>query len=145
MNKIKIICAFLLIGLLALMIVIFFKVKNKEDYHQKVILAHEIRKALDHLMFDLREAREDTIQDVPADGRWHGRIAFEHTGQGALEYELKNEHLWRLNKGQAVLIADHIGGLFIRRQSQAPDILEVQIKAQNGVLLVSNFKVRIRH
>ena len=59
----------------------FLKIKNKEDYHQKIVLAQEIHKVLEHLMFDLYDARENTIQDVPADGQWHNRIAFAHAGR----------------------------------------------------------------
>ena len=61
----------------------FFKNKDKEDYRQKIILAHEIHKVLDHLMFDLHEARENTIYDVPANGQWYSRIVFAHAGERA--------------------------------------------------------------
>ena len=145
MNKIKIIFIGLLIGCFVLAALISLKIQNKEDYRQKTVLAQEIRKALDHLMTDLYDARENTIQGVPADGKWYNRIAFEHVRLGALEYVLRGGHLWCLNKDKAVLIADDIGALRIRRQKETPDILEVQIEARNNVALVSNFKVRIRH
>ena len=96
-------------------------------------------------MVDLREARENTILDAPADGAWHSRIAFDRIGQGSLEYIVKEGRLLRLNHGQSLLIADDIATLHIRRQQSTPDILEVQIEAQKNVSLVSNLRIRIRH
>ena len=145
MNKIRIIFVGLLIVCFILTALILLKIKNKEDYRQKTVLAHEIHKALDYLMVDLYDARGNTIQDLPADGKWYNRIAFEGARLGALEYVLKERHLWRLNNNHALLIADDIGGLRIRRQKETPDILEVQLEAEKNVELISNFKVRIRH
>ena len=121
------------------------KIKDKEDYRRKIVLAGEIHKVLERLMFDLYGAGVSSIQDVPADGEWHDRIAFAHPGQGAGEYQLQGGHLWRMSAGQASLIADHIGRLRIRRQKEDPDILEVQIEARDDVSLLSNLKIRIRH
>ena len=144
MNKIKISSVFLFIFILLLGSLILLRLRNAEDFKQKIVLAHEVHKVLHYLMFDLRDARESTIQDVPADGQWHHRFAFENTQQGPLEYLIKEGHLFRINAGQRLLIADDIGDLQMRRQTQTPDILEVQIKAQKGVSLVSNLKIRIR-
>jgi hypothetical protein len=140
MKNIKFILISLLILCLALAILTFLKIKAKEDFQQKAVLAMETRKVLEHLMVDLREARENTILDAPADGAWHSRI-----GQGSLEYIVKEGRLLRLNHGQSLLIADDIATLHIRRQQSTPDILEVQIEAQKNVSLVSNLRIRIRH
>jgi len=144
MNKIKIIIVCLLVPVLVLMAAAFMKFRSKEQFQQKTLLAQEIRKVLDRLMFDLREARENTIQDVPADGEWHHRFAFDRSGQGALEYTINEGHLYRMNQGEKLLIADHIADLRMRRQKSSPDVLEVQIEAQNDVTLISNLKIRIR-
>ncbi len=120
-------------------------VKNKSDYRQKMVLAHEMHNVLNHLMVDLYNARKDSIKDVPADGRWYDKIAFEDFRHGALQYTLSAEHLWRVSAGQRVLIADHISHLRIRHKPQTPDIWEVQIEAKQNVSLVSNFKIRIAH
>jgi hypothetical protein len=141
MNKIKIIFVCLLLPFLVL---IFLKIKHKEEFQQKAVLAQEIHKILGSMMFDLREAREGSILDAPADGQWHNRIAFDHTQEGALEYTIKDGHLWRINNGKEVLIADHISDMRLRRQVNAPNILEVQIEARNKVSLVSNLRIRIR-
>jgi len=145
MNKKRIIFVCLCIGLIVLTALVGLKIKNKEDYRRKIVLAGEIHKVLDHLMFDLYGAGANSIQDVPADGEWHHRIAFAHPGQGRGEYQLQGGHLWRKSEGQASLIADHIGQLLIRRQKETPDILEVQIEAKDGVSLLSHLKIRIRH
>jgi len=143
MSKIKI--CYLCLALLFFVLIIFsmMKIKNKEEFQQKTVLAQEIRKVLGVLMIDLREAHENTIQDLPADGLWHNRIAFGGSGQVSLEYFIKERHLFRINNGNRILIADNIGGLRIRRQKESPDILEVQIKAQNNATLISNLKIRI--
>ena len=145
MNKIKILYVGLLIGICVLTVSTFLKIKNIEDYRRKTILAQEIHKVLEQLMFDLYDARESTIQDVPADGQWHSHIAFAHAGGQVGEYQLRGEHLWRLHNGQALLIADHIGALRLRRQKETPDVLEVQIEARNNVSLLSHLKIKIRH
>ena len=102
MNKLKIIYVCLLIPFFVLIALTVLKIKNKEEFQQKAVLAKEMRKVLDHLMFDLREARENTILDVPADGQWHHRIAFVQNRKGALEYIIKQGHLWRINNGQII-------------------------------------------
>ena len=144
MNKIKITFICLLIPFLVFIVFVLSKIKAKEDYRQKAALAREIRKVMLPLMFDLRDARENTILDVPADGLWHDRIAFDNTTQGALEYLINEGHLWRINNKKPALLADNIGALHIRRQKQTPDILEVQIEAKNSITLTSNLKIRIR-
>ena len=140
MNKIKIILVCLLIPLIFL---VYPKIKAMEEFQQKVVLAKETRKVLENLMLDLIEARKSTFLGVPADGVWHSRIAFDRSGQGALEYIIKGGHLWRINNGKGTLIADDIADLRIRRQRTAPDIFEIQIKAQNKFSLVSNLRIRI--
>ena len=94
-------------------------------------------------MFDLRKRVKILSWMLPADGLWHNRIAFDQAQQGPLEYIIKDGHLLRINDGKTLLIADNISDLRIRRQKTTPDILEVQIEAQNNVSLVSNLKIRI--
>ena len=144
MNKIKIIIVCLLVVFFALITLTFWKIKSNEEIHQKAVLAQEIQKALYHIMFDLRSARENTIMDLPADGMWYNHIAFNRVHQGVLEYKITGGHLLRVINGKGLLIADHIGDMRIRRQKTTPYILEVQIEAQNNVSLKSYLKIRIR-
>jgi len=120
------------------------QIKARQDYRQKVVLAGEIRKALEHVMLDLRQVRVRAISDVPADGQWYNHIVFERPGQGLVGYIIKEGRLWRLNRVQTLLIADHISAWRVRRQKMTPDILEIQIEAKNSVSLVSHLKLRIR-
>jgi hypothetical protein len=144
MSKIKIIFISLLIPFFILIISTLIKIKNREDFQHKKVLAQEIHKVLGVLMLDLRDARESSIQDVPADGQWYGHIAFENDQLGPVEYMTNNGHLMRLNHGQRLLIADHIKEIHIRRQQGSPTLIEVQIEAHTDVSLESNFKIRIR-
>lgn len=145
MNKLKIINIGLIALICAFVVLSFLKMKHHNEFLQKEVLAQEIHKVLGRLMLDLNEAQQNTIQDAPADGQWHSRIAFDHTKLGALEYVIKDGHLWRKSDLRTEMIADHIGAMRIRRQIQTPDLLEVQIEAMDGVSLLSNFKIRMSH
>src|ERR1035437_5071005 len=108
MKKLKIILILLFIPFFIFMSLAFLRIKNHGEFQQKVALAYEIRKVLGTLMFDLSQARENTILDVPADGLWHNRVAFTHAQQGIMEYVIQEGRLFRVNKGSRALIADHI-------------------------------------
>jgi len=143
MKKIKIIAVCLFILSLVLITISFLKINDKETSKQKTLLAQDTRKVLSSLMFDLSQARENTILDVPADGMWHNRVAFGTQKQGVLEYFIKEKHLFRANHGKTILIADHISKIFLRRQIKVPGILEVRIEARSDVSLVSNLRIRM--
>lgn len=142
MNKVKII---IICVLAAFLVFMFLKIKSREEFQQKALLAVQIRKVLDHLMLDLLEARENTLAEAPADGQWHDRIDFIQAQDGPLQYAVKDGHLLRLNKGKAVWIADDISDIRIRHQKATPDILEVEIVAHKNVSLISYVKIRTRY
>jgi len=141
MNNIKIISVCFLVPFLVLMTYTFLKIKSKQQYQQKIVLAQETRKVLGYLMVDLREAREKSILDVPPDGLWHHRMAFDRNNQGALEYLVHDGQLFRINQGKSELIAEDINDIRIRRQENTPDLLEVE--AKKNVSLISNLKIRV--
>ena len=143
MFKIKIILLFLLVPIFILCAMVFWKAKEKQDYNQRVVLAQEIHGAMNHLMFDLRSARQGSVQEVLADGQWHDRIAFADA-HGPVEYFLKDGHLDRRSAGKTMSIADHIAFLHMRRPSADPAVLEVQIQARDRLSLTSNFKIRMQ-
>ena len=144
MDKVKTILLYVLIPILVLMGVTYLTIKNKKEFQQKTVLAQELRKVLENLMLDLSAARENTIIDVPADGRWHNRITFIQGRQGTMEYLIKGNRLFRISNGRILMVADNIADFRIRRQKEIAGILEVQIKAQKNVSLISNIKIRIR-
>jgi len=139
----KIINIGLFIILMVLTGMVFLKIKHRNEYQQKLILAQEMRKALEHLMIDLSQARPGSLQDVPNDGQWHNRLEFESRGQGLLVYTIHNGNLYKQSHGQEELIADYIDLLRIRRQQTAPDIIEVQVEARNNMSLTSNLELRV--
>jgi hypothetical protein len=145
MNKTKIVpvCLFILcFFILALTLV---RIREIHRMDQKIVLAHETNKALYHLMFDLSQVREASIQDVPADGAWHDHITFMRAPQGEQEYVVQGRELLLVDNGKPSSIAENIVGLRIRRHMDSPGILEVQIRAQKDVTLLSNFRIRLRH
>ena len=144
MNKIKIIIVYLFIPLFVLLSLVFMKVRANEQFKQKVVLNQEIRKVLGVLMLDLRQARENSILDVPADGAWHNRIDFDRDGQGTVAYFIKDGRLFRASKNIESLLGEDIGELRIRRQKTTPFIVEVQIEAKKKVAVMSYLKIRTR-
>ena len=133
--------SFLLLAVLAVML---WRVKEKQDYSQKVILAKETRKVMGQLMVDLRGAASKSINGAPADGRWYDRFAFDRSTI-AVEYSLKQGFLSRLSEGNRMPVAQHIASVRMRRQPNEASVVEVQIKAhQNLSSLVSNFKIRLQ-
>ena len=130
--KIISVCLFILFFIL--IVFGYQKIKEKEEFGQKVVLAQETRKALGILMLNLSQANENTLHGVPVDGLWHEDVP---------GFVIKEGHLIMINHDQSLLIANHIIDLRIRRQRQTPDILELRIEAKKDVSLVSNLKIRI--
>ena len=128
--------------------VFYAKSVSQTKRQSQMALAKEIRKAMDAMMVDFREARSTTIQGVPADGQWHHRVSFNKGGKNVVRYEVTSPtHELMRTEGdlsQFVPIARSIAGLNIRRQPGVLDVLEVQVQAKNQVELVSNFKIRTR-
>ena len=123
--------------------VFFWKTVQGQNHAQKVVLARDIGNVITYLMFDLREARQGTIRDVPADGKWHDRVAFAHDG-GAIEYYVENGHVTRVSPGKTTAIANHIVMLRMRREAKSAAVMEVEIKAHDHVSLTSHFKIRMQ-
>ncbi len=142
-NKI-IILSFVLISIAGFSLLRIWPVKQRQAYEQKVVLAKEIKKVMGRLMIDLRNTTAASLKDVPADGQWHGRMAFVSAGEGAVEYTIAQGRLIRVSQGVKQEIAQHINRLKIRRYGQSPTLLEVQIEALNKSQLTSNFKLRLR-
>ncbi len=72
-------------------------------------------------------------------------LHFTKPSRGFWTYLVKEGRMLRISGQKAVLIAEHIDVLRIRRQKETPDILEVQIEAQKNVSLISNLRIRISH
>jgi hypothetical protein len=143
MFRLKTILVLMIVPVFVLAGIIMWQARVKEDHGRKMVLAQDVRKVMNYLMFDLRETRGASLKGVPPDGAWHERVAFEHS-TGPVEYSLKEGHVSRLGAGKTVAIADHISNLRMRRQAANPGIIEVQITARDKASLVSNFKIRMQ-
>ncbi len=145
MLKLKLILAALFIPFLVFFLLFAWRLKEKHDYPYKMVLAKEIRKVMSRMMFDVREAKQASIREVPLDGQWHSRIAFDRIDEGLVEYVVLEDHLIRLNHNHTEPVAQYISSIRIRRPTNEADVLEIQIKAKKGVSLMSSFKIRVRN
>ncbi|MBI4309163.1 MAG: hypothetical protein HY591_02410 [Candidatus Omnitrophica bacterium] len=119
---------------------------HAQKYRLQVVLAKELRKAMGAMMGDLGSARAVTVRGVPADGQWYHEIAFQDGKDGPVQYRIGpgDNHLNRVGRGGAHVIAGHMRALDVRRQSDNASIVEVRIQAYNGLSLTSNFKIRLQ-
>jgi hypothetical protein len=114
-------------------------------YERNMDLARQVHKVMTRLMYDLREAKHDSLQNVPPDGKWHQHPVFSIEKEGKIVYSLHEGHLIRSSRGQNVVIAQHIASLQVRRFAKERDIWEVRIEAKNKLTLTSNLKIRPRN
>ena len=146
MLKLKLILVALFIPLFIFLLLVGWRMKEKYEYPHKIVLAKEIRKVMDRMMIDVREAKQSSIREVPTDGKWHKRNAFDKVNEGMVEYVVvKDRQLVRLTPGRAETIANHIAAIRIRRPTKEADVLEIQIEAKKDISLMSNFKIRVRN
>lgn len=131
----------------------------------EVELQQELRKGIDAMAEDLRQAGSSSITDVPADGVWYTTITFKtctgvsggniswssNTVQYVLGTGANANRILRNSGGQSKVIAQDIQTLQIRRQSSTPNIVELSLSAQkktSGARLLnlnSNFSTRLRN
>ena len=128
-------------------------------------LQQELRKGMDTMTEDLRQTGASTITDVNADGAPYNMITFKictgvsggniswssNTVQYALGSGINVNKILRTSGGQSKVIAQDIQTLQIRRQSSAPNIVEVSLSAQKNTVggrllsLSSIFDVKLRN
>ena len=131
----------------------------------QVELQQELRKGMDAMSEDLRQAGASSITNVPADGIWYNTITFKIcTGvssgniswsSNTIQYVIGSganvNQILRKSGSQSKVIAQDIQTLQIRRQSSAPNIVEVSLLAQKNtsggrlLSLNSNFSAKLRN
>ena len=130
----------------------------------KIELQQELRKALEWMVNDLRQAGNVSISDVPADGTWYSTITFKTPAgitAGALDWNNnsiqfvrggpENKELQRIEAGNTRVIAYDMQSLQFRRQAIRPRILEVAMGAQKDALSGEpmsyqlNFSIQLRN
>ncbi len=127
-------------------------------------LQQELRKAMDGMIYDLRQAGQASISDVPADGAWYSTINFKVPdgvsggsltwNNDAIQFVLagpSSERLHRIQGGDTKILALNVQSLGFRRQAAAPNLLEVSLQGQKdtdrGLTIDYNlaFEVQLRN
>jgi len=132
--------------------------KAKNELHQ------ELRKAMDNMINDLRQAGPASITDVPADGNEYPTITFKiPTGVtgGSLTWSTDSiqfvlagplsEQLHRIEGSDTKILALNVENVDFRRQASSPNILEVSLLGEKdtdkGLTVNYNldFEVQLRN
>ncbi len=127
----------------------------------KVELQQDLRKAMDWMMLDLRQAGAVSIDDVPVSNSWSTVITFSVangvSGGGTtwtsdkIKYYLSGALLKRQYGASVRDIAQDISVLQVRRPVLAPNTVEVNLQAQrqttqgHTVQLNQSFVVKLRN
>jgi len=111
----------------------------------KIEIQQDLRKALDWMINDLRQAGDESIIDVPADDAWYPSITFklpDSVVNGILVWETDtirfarggtdSSQIQRIKGTDTRILAQNVQSLQFRRLSAAPDTLEVAMTAQKN-------------
>ena len=109
----------------------------------KIELQQSLRRGMEWMKYDLYQAGQSSISNVPADGNLYTTITFKiPTGvtggvitwdTNSIQFVLggtNNEDLQRIYGGVTKVLASSMSSLQFRRQAASPDILEVKMAAQ---------------
>lgn len=130
----------------------------------QIQLQQELRKAMDAMVNDLRQAGPSSIVDVPTDGNWYNSITFripEGVAAGSIDWTDNTLQFLRAGTGtlqlqriygaQTKIVSNNITSLQFRRFSTSPSSLEVALQAQRNTLKGQpitynlNFNVQLRN
>ncbi|MCA9407412.1 MAG: prepilin-type N-terminal cleavage/methylation domain-containing protein [Candidatus Omnitrophica bacterium] len=130
----------------------------------KVELHQELRKAMEWMIYDLRQAGQASITNVPSDGAWYTTITFKSASgvtAGTIDWDANstqfvrggtgNAQLQRIRNGVTKVLALDLSSLQFRRQAGSPNVLEVALAAQKsttkGISVQYNldFNVQLRN
>ncbi len=125
-------------------ILISYKVAGWVDHQRQLGLARELRKAISATMLDLSQAKSGSIEGVPSDGQWHHSVRFNTHQYGQISYKLNSLQLIRQDVKSEQVIATHVKEFNMRRTQREPMIVDVKVILKDGILLSSNFRVRLQ-
>jgi prepilin-type N-terminal cleavage/methylation domain-containing protein len=127
----------------------------------RVEVSQELRKAMGWMEYELQQAGDSSIVDVPADGAWYTTMTFKipdgvengdiHWGENTIQFILSGTDLHRIEAGTDKTLAQNIVSLQFRRQAASANILEVALQSQKntvkGETLTAdlNFEVQLRN
>lgn len=118
----------------------------------RVELQQELRKGMDWILNDLRQAGSASVSDVPANGTWYTSITFRKSNgvsSGVIswaadttKYLLGGSDSTQLQRQVGsqtpAVIAQNISTLQFRRLASAPNVVEVNLQAQKKTLRGKN-------
>lgn len=125
-------------------VLIAFKLSSWLDHQRQMSLARELRKAISATMLDLSQAKSGSIQGIPADGQWYHATSFNTHQYGQIAYAVNNQQLIRQDVKAKQVIAGHVKEFNLRRIPSDPMIVDVKVILKAGILLSSNFRVRLQ-
>ncbi|MGE0268157.1 MAG: type II secretion system protein J [Candidatus Omnitrophota bacterium] len=130
----------------------------------QVELQQELRKSMDAMVNDLRQAGSSSIIDVPANGNWYNSITFripEGVVAGSIDWTDSTLQFLRAGPGtvqlqriygvQTKIVSNNITSLQFRRLTTSPKKLEVMLQAQKNtlkglpIIYNLNFNVQLRN
>lgn len=113
----------------------------------KMELRQELRKAMEGMINDLRQAGSDSIEDVPANGGNYAVMTFkipDNVASGTLIWNedtiqyglggLGGNQLLRVEGGQTRVIAQNIDSVYFSRPEDSPDALQINLTAEKTPL-----------
>lgn len=130
----------------------------------RVELQQELRKAIEWMKNDLREAGTSSIVDVPADGNWYPTITFK-TPSGvsggtiiwntdAIQFLIGGTggtQLLRTSGISSKVIAQSVSSVQFRRQPSSSDVLEIVLQGEKDTAQGStinyqlDYKIQLRN
>lgn len=130
----------------------------------QIELQQDLRKSMEAMVNDLRQAGSSSIIDVPANGNWYTSITFripEGVAAGSIDWTNETMQLLRAGPGtlqlqriygaQTKIISNNITSLQFRRLSTSPNTIEIAMQAQKDTLkglpitYNLNFNVQLRN
>lgn len=123
---------------------LFMKASGWLKHQRQLALAGELRKAISATMLDLSQAKSATIEGIPPDGQWHHSTTFNTHQYGQIAYALEAKKLMRQDPKTNQVIATHVQEFNLRRSPGDKMIIDVKVVLKQGIILSSNFRVRLR-
>lgn len=119
-------------------------------------LYQELRKGMDWITQELREAGYSTITNVPADGLWYNTINFRKPedvigskliwGSDEIQYllgGLNNKQLLRKVGSDNKVLANNITSFLLRRTPLTPDMVEVALQGNKTTIKGNNLESKM--
>ncbi len=130
----------------------------------KLELQQEVRKGVEWMRYDLREAGDASIFDVPDDDNWYDQITFKVPAgvsggtivwsSGTIQYKLAGpdgNQLQKISDSGTTILANNISQLHFKRASASPHMIEIALTGQKNtttgrtITTQLTYKIQIRN